>query len=672
MVVEKNSNTEKDDAIPELDILKFDKKIFLIMIARKIYIPIISAFILLIFAFVAASLLLSPKWEAITTIYRQPRNDTVETNLPILFGKVNEKTVVRTITRDKNLRRVIKETAIKIEPGELSRQINVDLSRDKIITIKVTSDKQENPAKIANALAQAFLDGYLEDQSSGAHEVYKQYLKIAENLKESLAIQEKKLQAFLKEHNIISIESETNLKFQQMNDLELKLLEKKMKLTSLKLEIGEINKLVKNMQADTVQSYVVTSSNKAALNSLETELDYLREKFTDENPKVKSLLDRLHQMKIQLKSSKGVAPPSQKTYGPNAVKNTFELRKLNAEMEIKSTTKGIIELQESIARLNKQLIELSKIKDPYLQLQREINSQKDVLEKIKAIVTESKILMDSKICDFAILEKAVTPKFPLPSKKKIIAVAAGFLGFAFAFAAILVIVFLDFTFKSTTELEDILDIPVIGTIPDKDALSPKIYYPAYQIFFDNFISFFEKIKHSPAMLVVTSNTPGTGKSFIVEQIIAQLTKSGKKILYIDTIQNVSDNIKDSLINGILFHNEDRSQINIHNSSNLSSRLYLDISKRTITNSLDKKTIEHFKSLFPEFDMIIFETFPCSDNIQMFCNIAFQADLTLFVAGFRKSDRRHLKAAVKFLQNKNLKNMAVMLNRVEKKYFVKEV
>jgi len=173
-------------------------------------------------------------------------------------------------------------------------------------------------------------------------------------------------------------------------------------------------------------------------------------------------------------------------------------------------------------------------------------------------------------------------------------------------------------------------------------------------------------------LVVASNTPGTGKSFIIEQIIHQLTETGKRILYIDTVQNISDGIRNSLINDILFHHKDRSQIQINNISDLNSRLYFDISKETITNSLDKTAIKYLRELFPEFDMIIFETFPCSDNIQMFCNIASQSDLTLFIAGFRKSDRRYLKSIVKFLQNKNIENMVVMLNRIEKKYYEKEV
>ena len=140
---EEQNNTIEQDTPMQLDILKFDKRVFILSLIRRIYITIIVFVVLLILVLVALPFISDQKWVAACTIYRQTRNDTIESNLPLLFGKTDEKTILRTIKRDGNLRAVIEKTGMNIEPGQLSRLIDVSIDRNKIITITVTSDQQK-------------------------------------------------------------------------------------------------------------------------------------------------------------------------------------------------------------------------------------------------------------------------------------------------------------------------------------------------------------------------------------------------------------------------------------------------------------------------------------------------------------------------------------------------
>ena len=519
-------------------------------------------------------------------------------------------------------------------------------------------------------MAEAFLASYIKAQNEGAGEIYTQYFAIVKKLETKVTIQEEQLQAFLKKHDIISIESETNLKFQQMNDLELKLLEKKMTLTSLDMELTDIAKLVKNMDPDSMQSYVITASSHAAITSLEAQVNYMREKFTDENPKVKSLLDRLQRMKKEVASEKDPPPASQKTFGPNAIKESFQIRALNAEMEKKSVSKDITKLENTIIGFKEKLLELAKINDPYLQLKIEINAQKDMLEKMNLIVAESKILMESKICDFTVLEKAITPKVPVPGKKKLLGIAVVFLGGALTFVLVAIFVFLDFSFKSTSEIKDILDVPAIGNIPDKDTVASSIYSPAYQIFFDNLNNYVEK-ETKPTTIIFASDTEEAGKSFIIEQVTQQFIKQGKKILYIDSIKQNGE-VDDALINQLLFESASRESIKLRTVNDSLKKAYFLTDNKSLAEIIDKNCISYLKNIFPEFDLIIWETFNCGENIQMFCNITYQADLTVFVLAFGKSNRTKVKSIVDFLKNKGITGISAVLNRVDQRYYSKEV
>jgi len=664
-------NNSDNDAPEELDLLKFDKKVFLMTILRKMHYPCIVSFCLLGLGVVLAHYTVKNNWKSMCTIYRHARNDTVKSEMPFMFGTTDIKTVIRTIKKNENIKAVIKKLGLKDTPGELSRMIDVSVDRNDIISITVTAPTQKTPDKIANTLAKTFLKSYVQDQNINARIIYQQYSNIERKLEDKITLLEKKSQFFLEKNQVISIETETNLKFQQLSDLELKYLDNKISLAALKSRLKNIIKLIKGMKADTVQSYVISSSTQAAIKSVEDECAYLRQKFTDDNPKVKSLLDRLALMKIMAAKQPAIAPPSQKTMGPNAMKETFEIRKLNTEIEIKSVIENIVKLESAIAIIKKKLTALTNLKNPYIELKREIRIQKDLLEKMQAISLEAKILMDSKISDFAVLEYGIPPKYPEPSKRKLIAIAIGFLGFIATFFIIVVFEFMDFSFKSVSEIEAILSIPAIGNLPNKDATGSAVFQPAFQIFFDNFNKSI-KYKKSPSVVLVSSDCHQTGKSFIIDLCISQYSRQNKKILCIHSLPEVSDEIAPAVINGCLFSPNDTNDIKARKTSDNLFNAYFIVNKNTLSDFVQKESVEKIKEIFKDFDMIIWETFNCQDSIQIFSDIASQVDLTLFVAGFRQSNRTRLKATIEFLSSKNVKNLVAVLNNVDKRYYYKEV
>jgi len=670
VIAEVNNNTD-EEAPEELDLLKFDKKVFLMTILRKMHYPCIVSCCLLGIGLVITHYAIKNKWKSICTIYRHARNDTVKSEMPFMFGTTDIKTVIRTIKKNENLKTVIKKLDLTMPPGELSRMIDVSVDRNNIISITVTTPTQKTPDKIANTLAQTFLKSYIHDQNINAKVIYQQYSNIERKLENKIALLEKKSHFFLEKNQIISIESETNLKFQQLSDLELKAIDNKMNLAALRSRLKNIIKLMKGMKADTVQSYVISSSTQAAIKSVEDECAYLRQKFTDNNPKVKSLLDRLALMKAAAAKQTTAAPPSQKTMGPNAMKEAFEIRKLNTEIEIKSVTENIEKLKKAIATIKKKLTELTTLKDPYIELKREIRIQKDLLEKMQAIALEAKILMDSAISDFAILEHAIAPKFPESSKRKLIAIAIGFLGFAATFFIIVVLEFMDFSFKSVSEIEAILSIPAIGNLPDKDAVGSTVFHPAFQIFFDNFNKNI-KCQDAPPMILVSSDCHQTGKSFIIDLFVSQYSKQGKKTLYIHSLPESNKEISSAVINDFLFNNASANSIETRKTSEHLFNAYFILDKKTLSAFIQKESLGKMKKIFTDFDIIIWETFNCQKNIQLFSDIALSADLTLFVAGFRQSSRTRLKATVEFLVSKDVKNLVAVLNNVDKRYYYKEV
>lgn len=95
---------------------------------------------------------------------------------------------------------------------------------------------------------------------------------------------------------------------------------------------------------------------------------------------------------------------------------------------------------------------------------------KEVLKITEAItnefISESKELIPNG--NVQIIQKAQLPEHPVSPNKKLNILIAFVLGLIVGVGVVLLIEYLDNTFKSREDLEKTLDLPIIGTIPDYD------------------------------------------------------------------------------------------------------------------------------------------------------------------------------------------------------------
>ncbi|EOU1807085.1 YveK family protein [Clostridium perfringens] len=97
---------------------------------------------------------------------------------------------------------------------------------------------------------------------------------------------------------------------------------------------------------------------------------------------------------------------------------------------------------------------------------------KAVLKVTEAItnefISESKELIPNG--NVQVIQKAQLPEHPVSPNKKLNILIAFVLGFMVGVGIVLLMEYLDNTFKSREELEKTLDLPIIGAIPDYDSI----------------------------------------------------------------------------------------------------------------------------------------------------------------------------------------------------------
>lgn len=124
--------------------------------------------------------------------------------------------------------------------------------------------------------------------------------------------------------------------------------------------------------------------------------------------------------------------------------------------------KGILSNLTAIPSADTQILDLSfKGENP-----------KEVLKVTEAItnefISESKELIPNG--NVQVIQKAQLPEYPISPNKKLNIIIAFVLGLIVGVGVVLLIEYLDNTFKSREELEKTLEFPIIGAIPDYDSV----------------------------------------------------------------------------------------------------------------------------------------------------------------------------------------------------------
>ncbi|MEA2011510.1 MAG: hypothetical protein U9O87_00260 [Verrucomicrobiota bacterium] len=666
-----SDENKNKDSVTELDLLKFDKKIFIFSLLKRIPIVLISGIFFFVIAAFLAKKFSTQKWKGVTILYKTSRNSRLKSTLPFLYRNTNIKNIIKTIKTKENLLKVIKKLKLDMTVGDLSEEIELEFDKktDNITLLIVTENKK--PYKIVNSLAEVFINSYLDTRKDSAQQIWDDYIKNRTKITQEIKILKEETRNFLLKNNVSSINTEIEVKYKQLNELELQLLFKKMKLTALNSKIEDLKKTTKGMKDKVPLSFLVTKKKAIRLEGLKEEFDRLKQKFTTENPKLLKIKDEIIQLQKKIDSEPKLGEntppiPNQMTYGGNSTKSALELSQIEIKMEVNSLIKNMKELKESIFTIKEKVKLLSKLQEPYSKLKKRINLKESQVDTIDTVIAEAKIVMATKLSDFKILSKAIPPKFPEPTKTKLLAVAGAFFGFASSFVIVVLFLLTDLTVKSKYSIVDILKIPLIGNLPNKDEVDSSVFYPAIQILFNNIAS--SDDQKSPAIIGVSSDKPDTGKSFVIENACRFLEDKQKKILVIDSLKDAPEDIKDFIINDSLYSNGKivHEKFNILNEN--IHKAYFVLNEKTFLSSLNKKEIKSWLNTLNKYDYIFWELFNYSQNKQLFTDIMLNMSLKIVVARFRQTNKMNLFKLLNFMKRNEITDINAVLNYVNRRSY----
>jgi len=206
----------------------------------------------------------------------------------------------------------------------------------------------------------------------------------------------------------------------------------------------------------------------------------------------------------------------------------------NLRIQIEETENNIEELQTSLVGLN-SASQIANIENDIKEQTQKLNSLRESYASFLANSQEGALNI------LSIVEPANLPTRSVGTNKLIIIALAGLVGFSLGSGAAYLLEFLDRTIKTTTDVERIFNLPVIGYISHIGENSNNATYVANNpnsILAENFrllrsnIEFFQ-ISNPIKTILITSPNQGNGKTTVASNLAVSISQGEQDVILVD-------------------------------------------------------------------------------------------------------------------------------------------
>jgi polysaccharide biosynthesis transport protein len=328
---------------------------------------------------------------------------------------------------------------IQIEPIELSR----------VFTIRYTSFNPELAKLVVNSVVEAYVEQILEMQLASSTQSLKWLSRKAQEERIRLEASEEKLQQYMRQQDILTIEGRSAVIPEKLGGLSVKLTNAESKRKKLENLIEFLNSAENNLQAaeavPEINSNGALDSLRKMIHENEQHILTLSKTYGDKHPQMKKA-QATHKMLLK-KRSQEIQRIIQ------LINNRYKLA-LSEENSIH----GMLEqTKEEAGLLNEKLVQQRF-------LEREIESNRFLYDALLKKIKEQNITYNAQRIEVKVLEKAETPGGPSNYRTKRGLLHAGIAGFVLGILIIFTLEYFDQTIKTASDAESRLGAPILGCI----------------------------------------------------------------------------------------------------------------------------------------------------------------------------------------------------------------
>ncbi|UQZ12830.1 polysaccharide biosynthesis tyrosine autokinase [Providencia stuartii] len=336
-------------------------------------------------------------------------------------------------------------------------------------------------------------------------------------------------------------------------------------------------------------------------------------------------------------------------------------------------------------KISKAIQKLPNTQQQIVRLTRDVESEQAIYNQLVAKQQELSVLNSGITADVRIIDSAESQPNAVAPKKALILVLAAILGFIVGCAYVIAREFFNNKIKGTEDI-DALGINVYATIPfsthEKKLIAEGNKHPlALENPADTAVEairslrtsvYFSVMNQGNNLVMLTSASPGVGKSFVTSNMAVVLANAGKKVLLIDTDLrkgriHKAFGLSNKLGLSDYLSQSDTSQPNIHNS--VIENLDVICRGKNVTHSSELLMSERFKRLLDtvkgQYDIVVIDTAPIL-AITDSAIIGKYVGTSLLIAYYGVNTVKDIELSLKRFKQNDIEITGVILNGIDAK------
>ena len=416
----------------------------------------------------------------------------------------------------------------------------LDVSRLKgtyILSIAVTSQDPVRATRLANAVADAYIDDQLEARYEAAKRASVWLAERMEGLQDQLRLSEEAVSAFRKEHHLQATgggDGKITISDQQLSDLNAKLIAARADVAGKRAKYEQAIQVTThggNLQAipDVIHSGVISSLRVQQADVARKEAD-LSAHYGDQHPLV--INTRAERRDLE----RSISAEVQRILV--TLKNDYDVAKSFEEL-----------LQASLDQATGRTGQDNGVAVRLRQLERVNTANKTLFDNFlsRTNITREQTAFEER--EARVISPATNPGAPSFPKKGLVEALAGVVGLLLGVGGSVALEMLNSGFTTPRELEEKLGHPVLAAIPllaDKDRkIDNQVVDPGHYLVAKPLSRYAEVVRairvgirmadvDNPAKIIlVTSAIPNEGKSTLAQSLAFSAMKAGERVLLID-------------------------------------------------------------------------------------------------------------------------------------------
>lgn len=349
-----------------------------------------------------------------------------------------------------------------------SRIATAPFKDTEIMKVTFKANTAEDAQKGNKLLVEGFLNR-LTELERGEQKTTRQFIEERVNTsKEELQAAESVLTEFKKEHKLLAPESQVQLAAEKLTLADKLRAENQVALEAARARNNAVKAQLQNNTASIADNATI-SGMQAKLAELEAERVSYLDKYTDKHPRVievnKEIANMRKTMDAEFKRVAEMMVPSSNPVHQGLLADMF---KSEAEISVAQSNLQAVKALEN--KYNNDVATLSEVEQEYLTLLRDVTVSQEIYVMLAKRLEEAKVAEVAVSTEVQVVDEPTLPEQRVAPKRGLTLVLAFLLGILGSCGFVIARELMNRTVKTSEDIENYLDLPVLGQIPSSESL----------------------------------------------------------------------------------------------------------------------------------------------------------------------------------------------------------